>query len=113
MNKNKQTEWMSDPLLKDIDKHKLDFLQSMVFESNSLTPDAMLPFMLATMKRGQKKKMSFNDEEIELIVSVLKKYSSPEDLEKINMVLNIRKTGTIPNMDMLKNHPMLKNMMPK
>jgi hypothetical protein len=110
MSEKKQAEWMNDPVLKDIEKHKLEFLQSMVFESKSLTPDAMLPFLLAVMKRGQKKKLTFTDEEIELIISVLKKHSSPEELDKINMVLNIRKTGKVPNMDILKNHPMYDKM---
>jgi hypothetical protein len=113
MSENKRAEWMSDPLLKDIDKHKLEFLQTMVFESNNLTPDAMLPFLLAVMKRGQKKKLTFSDNEVEQIIAVLKKHSTPEELEKINMVMSIRKSGNMPNMELLKNHPMFSQMMPK
>ncbi|MCL2718679.1 MAG: hypothetical protein FWE14_07840 [Lachnospiraceae bacterium] len=107
MTENKKIEWMADPLLKDIDKFKLEFLQTMVFESSNLTQDSMLPFLLAVMKRGQKKKLTFNDSEIEAIITVLKKHSTEEELEKINMVMNIRKTGNVP--DMIKNHPLMKS----
>jgi hypothetical protein len=106
MSENKKPEWMDDPLLKDIDKCKLEFLQTMVFESSNLTQDAMLPFLLAVMKRGQKKKLTFSEAEMDAIITVLKKHSTPEELEKINMVMNIRKTGNVP--DMLKNHPLMK-----
>lgn len=102
-----RTDWMNDPLLQNIERYKLEFLQSMVFESNKLSPNSMLPFLLAAMKRGQKKNMSFSDAEIDAIVTVLKKYASPEELEKINLVLSIRKTGNVP--DTVKNHPMMKN----
>ncbi|MCL2253508.1 MAG: hypothetical protein FWC09_03615 [Lachnospiraceae bacterium] len=106
MSKN-NAEWMNDPLLKDIEKHKLDFLQTMVFESNSLSADSMLPFLLSVMKRGQKKKLTFSDVEIESVITVLKKHSTPDELEKINLIMNIRKTGNVP--DMLKNHPGMKS----
>lgn len=107
MSEKKKIEWMDDPLLKDIDKFKLEFLQTMVFESSNLTQEAMLPFLLAVMKRGQKKKLTFTDSEMEAILAVLKKHSTKEELEKINMVMNIRKTGVVP--DMVKNHPLMKN----
>ncbi|MCL2052750.1 MAG: hypothetical protein FWG91_13645 [Lachnospiraceae bacterium] len=107
MNENNKIEWMNDPLLKDIDKYKLEFLQTMVFESSNLSQNAMLPFLLAVMKRGQKKKLTFSDEEMETIITVLKKHSTADELEKINMVMNIRKTGNVP--EMIKNHPMMKS----
>ena len=106
MSEKTRAEWMDDPLLQDIDQHKLDFLQSMVFESSNLTQDAMLPFLLAVMKRGQKKKMTFSEDEMETIISVLKKHSTAEELDKINMVMNIRRTGNVP--DSVKTHPMMK-----
>ena len=106
MSDNNKIEWMDDPLLKDINRHKLEFLQSMVFESSSLTQDAMLPFLLAVMKRGQKKKLNFGEDEMEAIITVLRKHASAEELDKINMVMNIRKTGDVP--DSIKGHPMMK-----
>ena len=106
MSEKKQAEWMDDPLLKDIDRHKLEFLQTMVFESSNLSQDAILPFLLAVMKRGQKKKLTFSEGEMDTIITVLKKHATAEEIEKINMVMNIRKTGNVP--EGIKNHPLMK-----
>ena len=48
--KNEQTLWMEDSKLKDIPKHKLEFLQIMVFESKNLKQEEMLPFFMSVMK---------------------------------------------------------------
>ena len=78
-----QNDWMKDESLKNIDPYKLDFLQALVFESSSLKKEQMLPFLMAVAKRGQEKKVSFSDEEIDAIVTVLRKHASPDELSKI------------------------------
>lgn len=85
-----QNEWMKDESLKNIDPYKLEFLQALVFESSQLKKEQMLPFLMAVAKRGQEKKVSFSDEEIDTIVAVLKKHASPEELSKIEKVMAMR-----------------------
>ncbi len=85
-----QNDWMKEESLKDIDPYKLDFLQALVFESNNLKKEQMLPFLMAVAKRGQEKKVTFSDEEINKIVAVLKKYATPEELVKIEKVMALR-----------------------
>ena len=85
-----QNDWMREESLKDIDPYKLDFLQALLFESNNLKSDQMIPFLMAVAKRGQKKNVSFSDEEIGKIVAVLKKHASPEELAKIEKVMAMR-----------------------
>lgn len=91
MSDNNQPEWMNDPSVRDIDPEKLRFLQTLVFESNNLSRDQMLPFMMSLIKRGRDKNISFTDPEMDAIISVLKKYSSSEELEKINKVMAMRR----------------------
>ncbi len=81
---------MKDESLKNIDPYKLDFLQALVFESSSLKKEQMLPFLMAVAKRGQEKKVSFSDEEIDAIVTVLRKHASPDELSKIEKVMAMR-----------------------
>ena len=81
--------WLDDPAVAHIDKSKLDFLQMLVFESNGLSKEQMLPFLMAIAKRSKENKVSFTDEEIETIVETLKKYTSPEDLDKMNKMISI------------------------
>lgn len=83
--------WMNDPAVAKIDKAKLEFLQALVFESQSLTKEQMLPFLMSVAKKGTDNHISFNDEEINTIVSVIRNYSTPEELAKIDKLMNLRR----------------------
>lgn len=84
-------EWMKDDSLKDIAPYKLEFLQALVFESGTLKKEQLLPFLMAVAKRGQENNVSFTDEEITAIVTVIKKHASPQELAKIEKVMAMRK----------------------
>lgn len=86
-----QNEWMNDPLVANIEKNKLQFLQMLVFESKNLTKEQMLPFLMSVAQKGKANNISFDDNEIEAIAAALRKYSSPEELEKINKLMAMKK----------------------
>lgn len=86
-----QAEWMNDPLVSHIDRYKLDFLQTLFFEGNNLSKEKMLPFLLAVAQKGKDKNVSFSDEEIDAIVTTLKKHASPEEVDRINKMMMLRK----------------------
>lgn len=83
--------WMNDPAVAHIDKAKLDFLQSLVFESQSLSKEQMLPFLMSVAKKGMEKHISFDSEEVETITSTIRKYSTPEELDKIDKLEKLLK----------------------
>ena len=56
--------WMSDPAVANIDKAKQEFLQALVFESQTLS---------------------------DTIVNVIRNYSTPEELAKIDKLLKLRR----------------------
>lgn len=85
-----RNDWMQDESLKDIEPYKLEFLQALVFESSNLKKEQMIPFLMAVAKRGQEKKVSFSDKEIDAIVAVLRKQASPEEISKIEKVMAMR-----------------------
>ncbi len=85
-----QNDWMKDATLKDIDPYKLEFLQALLFESSSLKKEQMIPFLMAVAKRGQEKNIAFSDDEINKIVTVLKRHASPDELAKIEKVMALR-----------------------
>ena len=76
-------EWMDDPALKDIDKSKLLFLEKLVMQSSKLTQKEMLPFLLSLSKLSKENNISFDKSEMKLIYSVIQKYSTPDDIEKM------------------------------
>ena len=84
-------DWMNDPSLAGIDKAKLDFLQALVFESRGMSREQMLPFLMAVAKRGQAVHITFTNAEIDTIVAVIKKESSPEEAATIDKMMRMRK----------------------
>lgn len=80
-------EWMHDASLQNIDPAKLDFLQKLVFEINNLNDKEKLPFLLALANRAKKENISFTKEEMESIINVLKKHSTPEEVRRMDLML--------------------------
>ena len=56
-----------------------------------MSKEQMLPFLMAVAKRGQDHHITFSNEEIETIIDTIKKYSTPEELDRINKMLKMRK----------------------
>ncbi len=84
-----QADWMKDDRIQNIDKSKLQFLQKLVFEMQKLSDKEKLPFLMALASSSRKKNISFSEEEIHMIIDVIKDYSSPEEFSKINRVLSM------------------------
>lgn len=83
-------DWMKDEALKDIEPYKLEFLQALIFESSKLRKEQLLPFLMNVAKRGQDKKVTFSDSEINAVVAVLKKHATDEELAKMEKILAMR-----------------------
>ena len=83
--------WMDDPAVAHIAKSKLDFLQSLVFESQSLSKEQMMPFFMSVAKRGMDNHISFTADEVETITATIRKYSTPEELDKIDKLMKLKK----------------------
>lgn len=87
-------EWMNDPELKNIDRAKLDFLDKMFVQSASINSSGtqqerqknMMAFLMSLSKLSRENNISFQKEEVELIFSVLKKYSTSDDIAKMQKV---------------------------
>lgn len=78
-----QNDWMKDPELAGIDKNKLIFLEKLLTQGTGLSQKEMMPFLLSLAKQSKENNISFEKNEVQLILSVFQKYASPEDLEKI------------------------------
>lgn len=88
---NENLQWMSDERITNIPKVKLDFLQKIFFESKNLTQKEQLPFFMALAGRAKKDNISFSQDEINLIMEVIKDHSSPEEVAKINQTIKLFK----------------------
>lgn len=81
--------WMNDTLLQDISKEKLMFLQKLAFESNNLDPKQRMPFFLSLAAKARQANISFTTDEMERIISVLKKNASPTEVAKMDQILKV------------------------
>lgn len=81
--------WMTEPSLRDIPQEKLDFLQKMVFESRELSQKELLPFLMALAQRSRSANITFSTEEMNTIIEAIKKYSTPEELLKMNQIMKL------------------------
>lgn len=86
-----QSEWMNDPLVAGIDKAKLQFLQTLVFESSNLSREQLIPFLMSVTQKGKAQNISFDDQEMDSIATALRKYSSPEEIDKINKLMAMKR----------------------
>ena len=86
-----ETEWMKDESLKDIPSQKLNFLQTLLFESSSLKKEQMMPFLLNIAKLSREQSISFNDAEIEAITAVLRRHATADEIKKMEKILALKK----------------------
>lgn len=94
MTMESSNEWMNDPELKNIDRAKLDFLDKMFVQSTSInksgTPQErqkkMMAFLLSLNSLSRENNITFQKEEVSLIFSVLKKYSTSDDIDKMQKI---------------------------
>ncbi len=99
MNENEQIPaWMQEDSVKDIPREKLEFLQKLVFESKSLSQKELLPFLMALAQRSRDENISFSTTETRAIVEAIRKYSTPEELLKMNQIMRLmeKKKSVIP-----------------
>ncbi len=85
---------MKDPALEGIDKTKLEFLEKLFAQSASVdmsNQKEMLPFLLSLTKLARERSISFDKDEFTLIYSVLQKYSSRSDIDKMQKMASMLK----------------------
>ena len=56
-------------------------------EAEKLKQNEIMPYFLSITKKASAEGISFNDEETEVILSILKKKMSPADIKKIDMII--------------------------
>lgn len=94
----KRPQWMNDPLVKDISTQKLSFLEKMFQNSQGKSQKELMSSMIPLMKQAQQEHLSFTPAEMSAAISAVKKYSTPEEIAKMDKILEKakqNKTGGI------------------
>ena len=87
MDNNSTPEWMSDPLVKDIPKKKLDFLSQMFSESQGKTQKELMMTLMPMMARAKKENLNFTPQEMAAAIAAIRSHSSEDELKQIDKIL--------------------------
>ena len=85
------TSWMNHPNLADIDMSKLALLNTLAGQGAGKTPNELLPFLMSAVSKGKSKGMQFNPQEMERIIQVLKIGKSPEEVQRMEHIIQMMK----------------------
>lgn len=86
-------EWINNPMLKDIDPVKLNLIQKAASQVSGKSGKELAPIMMALITSANRQKIRFTQEEMTLILEILKEGKSSEEKEQIDksiqMVMNL------------------------
>lgn len=82
-------EWINNPMLKNIDPVKLDLIQKAASQVSGKSGKEMAPIMLALITSANRQKIQFSQEEISLILEILKEGKSKEEQAQIDQTIQM------------------------
>lgn len=86
------SSWMDNPKLAGMDISKLAMLNALVEQGSAKkTPQELLPFLMSAASTNKSKGVHFSPQEIETIIQVLKTGKSPEQVARMDKILQIFK----------------------
>lgn len=78
-----------DPRTASISPEKLQFIQRFIESNQKKSPDELLPQIMQLSNEMQSQGLSFNKQEMELLLDILKESMTPEERNQVDMVLQM------------------------
>lgn len=78
--------WINNPAFQSINPQKLLLLNQLLGQANSKSKDELIPFFMAASAKASSMGMSFDDNETDLIMSVLTEHMSPEEKNRVETI---------------------------
>lgn len=86
MNKN---DWRQDPRLKGMDEQKLRYFSELAEKAGKTPKDKLMPLLMGLAAGGGN--MNFNDQETEMMVSILTANMNPAQKKQVEMLRELSK----------------------
>ena len=80
---------MNDPRTASVPIEKLQFIQAFIKSNGESSPSELLPKMLQLNSQMQAQNLSFNKQEMELLLDILKESMTAEEKQQIDMLLKM------------------------
>ncbi len=81
--------WIHDQDLSGVDTQKLQALASLAEQGQGLGQKELLSFLMTAASRTNKQSVQFSSNELQLILSVLKKNKTPEEQQKMDRLVSL------------------------
>lgn len=78
--------WINNPAFQNINPQKLLLLNQLLGQANNKSKDELIPFFMAASSKANSMGMSFDDNETNLIMSVLTENMSPEEKSRVDTI---------------------------
>lgn len=90
---NPQDNWMNNPNLKGMDPEKLKMLNNIASQGSQKGMNELLPFLMSAVSQNKSQSggLDFSRQEMDTIIEVLKMGKSPEEVARINRMMQIVK----------------------
>lgn len=82
-------EWMNHPAMKSLDSTKLDLIRTAAKQTQGKSGKSLAPVMMNLITGANKKGIRFTNEEISLILDILKDGKSAEEKMQIDHMINV------------------------
>ncbi|MCI8834234.1 MAG: hypothetical protein HFH24_02475 [Ruminococcus sp.] len=82
-------EWINNPLLKNIDPIKLELIQKAAGQVSGKSGKDLAPIMLALITSANRQGIQFSQNEISLILEILKEGKSEEEQAQIDKTIQM------------------------
>ena len=89
--KQKPDAWINNPKLAGMDMSKLAMLTQLAEQGKGKSPNELLPVLMSAASQNQKNGVQFSSQEIETIIQVLKAGKSPEEIQRMDRMLQLIK----------------------
>ena len=83
--------WTPNPALNGIDPAKLQMLASLTEQAKGKNQNELLSFLMSASSQAQSNNVSFQQPEIDAIISVMKEGKSPQEIQRIDRLIGLIK----------------------
>lgn len=81
---NSESNWKQDPRLRMMSQEKLDYITAFAERIGKLPKDQLLPAFMTMQMETSQSGIQFNDQETDLLVSVLTEKMSPAEKKRVD-----------------------------
>ena len=80
---------MNHPAMKNLDDAKLELIKTAALQTQGKSGKSLAPVMMSLITGANKKGIRFTNEEVALILDILKEGKSPEEKMQIDHMINV------------------------